>query len=384
MLPNGALLKYRMFGIKGNESTWVSTYIGQEIRFAKEKKKLPLMGGNTATASGQFVAFLDFDRKDIPKGLTENEVHADAEMLAMNLGGVYFQSAGGMAKVAVVFEGARPEGHSAESLTANLFRLVENAGYHDLQWWDATAQAMRVTYLTFEAAQLLARGLPRATIHRFTPVDPTAARKPAESTPTSQEAILASEAGEPTKPGLLARAYHRDEAVAPELDSEDLPGPVRRLLPILQRMWHLNRPEGFNLPTTKLALESGQSVSSVRRAMQWLMEREWLECLSQTFVIGKKAYTYVAHYELCEAIQRRMLELAADVDAALNPKTKALPKMLRSGESYRQLLAALWKFETETEFMAWVREIQPLDAEQRHAKAKSMAASHFRKQKRAA
>lgn len=126
--------------------------------------------------------------------------------------------------------------------------------------------------------------------------------------------------------------------------------------------------EGFDLPQKKFANELNVSISIINKWIKELQQRGWLRCIDHSYCPGVKAKTFKATGELLYALQR------------VAPKThkKPLPVQVESGNFYRQMLTSLWYFNSETEFLAWVKRLKGI-TDRRLKEAGRYARAHYRR-----
>lgn len=122
------------------------------------------------------------------------------------------------------------------------------------------------------------------------------------------------------------------------------------LIRILIGAWGLL--ESFDLPIKLLANQLDVSPALVSRLLKELQARNLLVCVDQSYIVGKKAKTYVAKHSLKLAIEQHKNSYK---------KTKSLPTKVIPGHFYQQMMPALAHFQTQEDFMLWLQSIDGID-----------------------
>jgi hypothetical protein len=347
-LPNGKPLRWKHLSQQGPQYAWRGTIYPAKINECTAKKDLPLLGSRSQEAAGQIALFYDFDAKDMPEGMTEDEAREKAWHFAQAIEGVMFYSYSGMPKVAVVVETFCSElvPHTAKMQQYFMEALLNATGYAgQLHWWDRATTAAIQCFVSKESAELLSTYLPHAKVWTF-----------AEVTHLSR-----------------AEWFDYHERIISEeefLKQYPLPPISAQVLRKIGGHSDLLNFEGAELPAKLLANWLKLPSYEVYKCINILTELGMLEQVSPPLP-GSRSSEYVALGDF-RGLIRYYRKQAWAVKGH-----KPLPEVLEDGASFAQLRDATWHFENTSQFMEWVQKVEPQNRNFRWEKALSIARWHY-------
>ena len=316
-----------------------------------EKLQLPLLvtdqlldaSGNPANAS---LVIADFDRKDMPEGMTEVELRTS---LAGLQDVVLLESVSGMPKAAWLTDRAVSREEGIEVLKAQLpekLHWFDKAGLfkcfipshtsaHSLQNQLVSNQAVKVvvkqpsvvTASTSECNELLRHA-------------------------AQHELALASSniCNIPTIPStyLFCTAFAEDIPV--KLQHLAKTEAQRSMLRLLLSCWNLLNPLGYGLSQHRIAKQLNIDVMQVNRFLKQLQRLGLLFKTSKTYCQGVKAQCYRAQGVLANTI-RKLRD---------KPRKKLeLPTVWQRGNTYRPMLNLLWVHQS-LDLPSWLHLVQSI------------------------
>jgi len=318
---------------------------------AGEKLQLPLLvtdqlidaSGSLANAS---LVIADFDRKDMPEGMSEAELRSS---LAGLKDVVLLESVSGMPKAAWLTDRAVSREEGVEVLKAQL--------PEKLHWFDkaglfkcfipsyASAQSLQNQLLSNRAVQVVVK-------QSIEVAASTTERSEVLRHVASHELALASSniCNIPTIPStyLLCTAFAED--IPTQLQHLAKNEAQRSMLRLLLSCWNLLNPLGYGLSQHRIAKQLNIDVMQVNRFLKQLQRLNLLFKTSKDYCQGRKAQCYRAQGILARAIAK----------IKKKPRKKLiLPKRWEKGNTYQPMLNLLWVNQT-LDLPSWLHLVQSI------------------------
>ena len=314
---------------------------------AGEKLQLPLLvtdqlidaSGNLADAS---LVIADFDRKDMPEGMSEAELRAS---LAGLKDVVLLESVSGMPKAAWLTDRAVSREQGIEVLKEQL--------PEKLHWFDK-AGLFKCFIPSYASAQSLQNQLVsnRAVQVSVVATASTIERSEMLRHAAPQELTLAS--SNICNIQFIPSTYLLCTAFA-----EDIPAKLqhlakneaqRSMLRLLLSCWNLLNPLGYGLSQHRIAKQLNIDVMQVNRFLKQLQRLNLLFKTSKDYCQGRKAQCYRAQGILAKVIRKLKAK----------PRKKLiLPKRWEKGNTYQPMLNLLWVNQS-LDLPSWLHLVQSI------------------------
>lgn len=314
---------------------------------AGEKLQLPLLvtdqlvdaSGNLANAS---LVIADFDRKDMPEGMTESELRA---CLAGLQDVVLLESVSGMPKAAWLTDRAVTREEGIEVLKVQLpekLHWFDKAGLFKCFIPSSTsAEALQYQLVTARAVKVIVKQ-EVSTSERSELLRPIA--QPGLSLASSNICNI------PSIPStyLFCTAFAED--IPTQLQHLAKTEAQRSMLRLLLSCWNLLNPLGYGLSQHRIAKQLSIDVMQVNRFLKQLQRLGLLFKTSKTYCQGSKAQCYRAQGILAKAI-RKLKD---------KPRKKLeLPTVWQKGNTYRPMLNLLWVNQS-LDLPSWLHLVQSI------------------------
>jgi len=310
---------------------------------AGEKLQLPLLvtdqlmdaSGSLANAS---LVIADFDRKDMPEGMTESELRT---CLAGLQDVVLLESVSGMPKAAWLTDRAVTREEGIEVLKAQL--------PEKLHWFDK-AGLFKCFIPSNTSAEALQYQL--VTVRAVKVISKQAVQVVTTALPATQELAKLSRSicNIPSIPStyLFCTAFAED--IPTQLQHLAKTEAQRSMLRLVLSCWNLLNPLGYGLSQHRIAKQLSIDVMQVNRFLKQLQRLGLLFKTSKTYCQGSKAQCYRAQGILAKAIRKLKAK----------PRKKLeLPTVWQKGNTYRPMLSLLWVNQS-LDLPSWLHLVQSI------------------------
>lgn len=320
---------------------------------AGEKTQLPLLvtdqlidaSGNPANAS---LVIADFDRKDMPEGLAEDELRA---CLAGLPDVVLFDSVSGMPKAAWLTAQAVSREEGVELLKAKLpekLHWFDTKGIFKCFLSEASAHSLQSQLVSKEAAQVnevqvLDVATPRPAKLSLAKPNPATHNLAMLITRSSNICNIPS-----VTPTYLIQSACSSQIPA-KLQHVAKTKDQKAILTLLLSCWNLLNPLGYGLSQHRIAKQLNIDVMQVNRFLKQLQRLGLLFKTSKTYCQGVKAQCYRAQSVLASTIRK------------LKKPSKKQTQITHwePGNTYRPMLSLLWRHQT-LDLPSWLALVQSI------------------------